>query len=71
MVSDGWLMNPEQNQIILTIQGRALTFYKKKHECEKYRIKVVPMDVRHREVVLLRNLTLFYFLGFSGAEFRR
>jgi hypothetical protein len=50
MVSDGWLMNAEQNQILLTIQGNALKFYKDKRAREKYRIKVLPMDLRHREV---------------------
>ncbi|KAI6219631.1 hypothetical protein M3Y95_01087200 [Aphelenchoides besseyi] len=48
MVSDGWLFNAEQNQIFLTIQGNALKFYKNKHVHENYRLRVVPMDLRHR-----------------------
>lgn len=54
MVSDGWLLNPEQNQILLTIQGEAIKFYKRKHKHEKYRIKVLPMDLRHHEVFNIR-----------------
>ncbi|KAI6197508.1 hypothetical protein M3Y94_01232400 [Aphelenchoides besseyi] len=50
MVSDGWLFNAEQNQIFLTIQGNALKFYKNKHVHENYRLRVVPMDLRHRSV---------------------
>jgi hypothetical protein len=50
MVSDGWLSNPEQNQILLSIQGQALKFYKNKHIRDKYRLKVLPMDLRHHDV---------------------
>ncbi|KAI6183696.1 hypothetical protein M3Y97_00516800 [Aphelenchoides bicaudatus] len=49
MVSDGWLVNAEQNQILLTVEGQALKFYKEKRNRELYRIKVLPMDLRHRE----------------------
>jgi hypothetical protein len=50
MVSDGWILNPEQNQVLLSIQGESIKFYKSKHKHKKYRIKVLPMDLRHHEV---------------------
>ncbi|KAI6219558.1 hypothetical protein M3Y99_01653700 [Aphelenchoides fujianensis] len=47
MVSDGWLVDADQNQILLTIQGTALKFIKSKYQREQYRLRVVPMDLRH------------------------
>uniref|UniRef100_A0A7E4ZZ24 GP-PDE domain-containing protein n=1 Tax=Panagrellus redivivus TaxID=6233 RepID=A0A7E4ZZ24_PANRE len=49
MLSDGWLIQDPTNAIHLTVTGEALKFYKSKHVCEKYRIKVTPMDLRNRD----------------------
>uniref|UniRef100_A0A914GPX8 Uncharacterized protein n=1 Tax=Globodera rostochiensis TaxID=31243 RepID=A0A914GPX8_GLORO len=46
--SDGWVLTDEMNQILLTVSGGALKFYKQKHIRADYRLKVVPFDLRNR-----------------------
>ena len=48
-ISNGWLVNDSQNQIILTVTGEALKFFKPKHIQQKYRIKIVSLDLRNKE----------------------
>ena len=50
MVSDGWLLDDEQNQILLCVTGDAIKFYKSKNPNQEYRIKIIPMDLRNRDV---------------------
>jgi hypothetical protein len=74
MVSDGWLLNEEQNQILLTIQGEALKFYKSKHVREKYLVKVLPTDLRHHDVSVADNKCLInaqHVLGLARPRFGR
>uniref|UniRef100_A0A915ESG3 GP-PDE domain-containing protein n=1 Tax=Ditylenchus dipsaci TaxID=166011 RepID=A0A915ESG3_9BILA len=48
IVTQGWIHNDEQNQILLTVTGAALKFYKTKHVQQNYRIKIVPVDLRNK-----------------------
>lgn len=46
--SEGWLQYDEENEILLSIHGKALKFYKSDRlNCK---IKVNSLDVRRREV---------------------
>uniref|UniRef100_A0A1I7RPJ2 Glycerophosphocholine phosphodiesterase GPCPD1 n=2 Tax=Bursaphelenchus xylophilus TaxID=6326 RepID=A0A1I7RPJ2_BURXY len=47
VMSNGWLEH--HNQIILRLHGKAVKFYKPKHEKANYRIRISPTDLRHRE----------------------
>ncbi|CAD5210167.1 unnamed protein product [Bursaphelenchus okinawaensis] len=47
VISNGWL--EQHNQIILRVYGKAVKFYKPKHEKPNYRIRISPTDLRHRE----------------------
>jgi glycerophosphocholine phosphodiesterase GPCPD1 len=49
MVSDGWLLDGQQNQIHLCVTGEAIKFYKSKTANQEYRIKISPMDLRNRD----------------------
>jgi hypothetical protein len=49
MVSDGWLLDDQQNQIHLCVTGEAIKFYKSKTANQEYRIKITPMDLRNRD----------------------
>ncbi|KAL3097060.1 hypothetical protein niasHS_002776 [Heterodera schachtii] len=44
--SDGWVLTDEMHQILMTVSGEALKFYKQKHIREEYRLKMVPFDLR-------------------------
>ncbi|KAI1727358.1 glycerophosphoryl diester phosphodiesterase family domain-containing protein [Ditylenchus destructor] len=48
MVGEGWLRNEDQNQILLTVTGTALKFYKSRHIHQNYRLKIVPLDLRNK-----------------------
>lgn len=48
VVSNGWLR--QDNQILLRFFGSAIKFYKARHEQPRYRLRVRPVDLRHREV---------------------
>ena len=50
MVGDGWIRNEDQNQILLTVTGTALKFYKSRHIHQNYRLKIVPLDLRNKHV---------------------
>ncbi|GMT14848.1 hypothetical protein PFISCL1PPCAC_6145 [Pristionchus fissidentatus] len=45
-VSEGWLQYDEENEIVLSIHGKALKFYKS--ERNNCKIKVTPLDVRRK-----------------------
>jgi glycerophosphocholine phosphodiesterase GPCPD1 len=48
MLSDGWLLNDDHNQILLLVTEKALKFYKPRHVREEYRLKIVPLDLRNK-----------------------
>ncbi|KAH7728979.1 Protein T05H10.7 b [Aphelenchoides avenae] len=50
LVTDGWLHDKEQKEILLRVHGEALKFYKSRHTKRQYFIKVTPFDLRHKEV---------------------
>jgi hypothetical protein len=50
IVSDGWLNHTGQNEILLRLHDDALKFYKKRHQSLAYYIKIIPFDLRHKEV---------------------
>lgn len=69
MVSDGWLLDDQQNQIHLCVTGEAIKFYKSKTANQEYRVKITPMDLRNRDVcfILFKKLNLlFNFVGFKS-----
>ncbi|KAH7696839.1 Protein T05H10.7 b, partial [Aphelenchoides avenae] len=49
MLSDGWLLNDDHNQIVLMLSGEAFKFYKSRHKHDEYRVKVVPLDLRNKQ----------------------
>uniref|UniRef100_A0A914YLJ5 Uncharacterized protein n=1 Tax=Panagrolaimus superbus TaxID=310955 RepID=A0A914YLJ5_9BILA len=49
MISDGWLLDDQQNQIHLSVTGEAIKFYKSKTTNQEYRVKISPMDLRNRD----------------------
>ena len=52
-ISDSFALDDDVHQIALTLSGVALKFYKKKHEQQSYRIKIVPFDLRNKFVRIL------------------
>ncbi|CAJ0609037.1 unnamed protein product [Cylicocyclus nassatus] len=50
LVSDGWIMHNEENVVLLRVHSEALKFYKNTHRGKEHRIKVVPFDVRFKEI---------------------
>ncbi|EYC42822.1 hypothetical protein Y032_0516g2797 [Ancylostoma ceylanicum] len=50
LLSDGWIIHNEENVVLLRIHGEALKFYKNSHKMKEHRVKIVPFDVRFKEV---------------------
>jgi len=50
VLTDGWISNEEQNTIVLTVSGTALKFYKPRHIQQLYRLKIIPIDLRNKNV---------------------
>jgi len=49
-ISDSFVLGDDVHHIALTVSGAALKFYKKKHEQQNYRVKIVPFDLRNKFV---------------------
>lgn len=47
-ISDSFVLDDDVHHIALTLSGVALKFYKKKHEQQSYRVKIVPFDLRNK-----------------------
>nr|CAD2188034.1 unnamed protein product [Meloidogyne enterolobii] len=47
-ISDSFVLGDDVHHIALTVSGAALKFYKKKHEQQNYRVKIVPFDLRNK-----------------------
>lgn len=58
LVADGWIGHHNEHVVLLRIHGEALKFYKQKFKTRETRLKVVPFDVRFKEVSLLFILPL-------------
>ncbi|RCN30648.1 glycerophosphodiester phosphodiesterase family protein, partial [Ancylostoma caninum] len=50
LLSDGWIIHNEENVVLLRIHGEALKFYKNSHKMKEHRVKIVPFDVRFKEI---------------------
>ena len=59
-ISDSFVLGDDVHHIALTVSGAALKFYKKKHEQQNYRVKIVPFDLRNKFV---RSFFLEFGLG--------
>ncbi|VDM52733.1 unnamed protein product [Angiostrongylus costaricensis] len=51
LLSDGWITHNEENIVLLRIHGEALKFYKPSQKGKEHRVKIVPFDVRFKEVL--------------------
>ncbi|KAK6056910.1 glycerophosphodiester phosphodiesterase family protein [Cooperia oncophora] len=50
LLTDGWIIHSEENVVLLRIHGEALKFYKASHRGKEHRLKIVPFDVRFKEI---------------------
>ncbi|XGW35299.1 hypothetical protein V3C99_018923 [Haemonchus contortus] len=50
LLTDGWIIHNEENVVLLRIHGEALKFYKPFHRGKEHRVKIVPFDVRFKEI---------------------
>ena len=50
LLLDGWLNNPQQQQIFLQIFGKAFNFFDSKLSQRQFAIRIIPCDVRLEEV---------------------
>ncbi|KAK5975572.1 Pyruvate dehydrogenase E1 component subunit alpha [Trichostrongylus colubriformis] len=50
LLTDGWIIHNEENVVLLRIHGEALKFYKASHRGKEHRVKIVPFDVRFKEI---------------------
>ncbi|RCN37304.1 glycerophosphodiester phosphodiesterase family protein [Ancylostoma caninum] len=69
LLSDGWIIHNEENVVLLRIHGEALKFYKNSHKMKEHRVKIVPFDVRFKEV-LTREDPIFGQQYVNGSVFR-
>ncbi|EPB77389.1 glycerophosphodiester phosphodiesterase family protein [Ancylostoma ceylanicum] len=69
LLSDGWIIHNEENVVLLRIHGEALKFYKNSHKMKEHRVKIVPFDVRFKEV-LSREDPIFGQQYVNGSVFR-
>ena len=50
LISDGWIQHTNEHVVLLRIHGEALKFYKQRYKKKETRLKIVPFDVRFKEV---------------------
>ncbi|PIO64306.1 hypothetical protein TELCIR_14071 [Teladorsagia circumcincta] len=50
LLTDGWIIHNEENVVLLRVHGEALKFYKPSHRGKEHRVKIVPFDVRFKEI---------------------
>ncbi|CAI4233283.1 unnamed protein product [Auanema sp. JU1783] len=50
LISNGWISQADEHVVLLRIHGEALKFYKPRFKEREHRLKVVPFDVRFREI---------------------
>ncbi|KAE9550858.1 hypothetical protein FO519_005939 [Halicephalobus sp. NKZ332] len=49
-LSNGWLHQPQLSEALLRFHGSALRFFKERYHQKNFSIKVVPFDLRHKEI---------------------
>ncbi|KHJ93666.1 glycerophosphodiester phosphodiesterase family protein [Oesophagostomum dentatum] len=69
LVSDGWIIHNEENVVLLRVHSEALKFYKSSYRNKEHRVKIVPFDVRFKEV-LSREDPIFGNQYVNGSIFR-
>ena len=50
LITDGWIVHANEHVVLLRIHGEALKFYKQRFKNKVTRLKIVPFDVRFKEV---------------------
>jgi hypothetical protein len=49
-ISNGWLHQSHQNEILIRLHGPAFKFFKERYNHRPYFVKVISFDLRHKEV---------------------
>uniref|UniRef100_A0AC35G7B9 GP-PDE domain-containing protein n=1 Tax=Panagrolaimus sp. PS1159 TaxID=55785 RepID=A0AC35G7B9_9BILA len=49
-ISNGWLHQPKQTEILIRLHGPAFKFFKERYNHRPYFVKVVSFDLRHKEI---------------------